>query len=311
MCCRCGNCHGCGRRNHEYDWSWYYDAEQDYYSYYYHPSTPKESPSGKDSEHTLPTLMRTSDGQSRRCSPARNVEPSVMTKAYSPVFSVRYNSLFNEHSRKYETHVTRSLHSAYSNCGHDQVALSIKCAMKTAQIVKAFSRSIDTCDWQLTVQIPKEAKVWKSKMITRKYQLWDGYLLKPVLERGICWVPALEEKYLPRTRTIFCNSGWVTDNYNSMPQKLLLALPHYSFKWSGRKYMIGSLRASIDHKAQRITITTPTLMSREGKLYGCEDIGIKGIRNYFYWNRSSSFVQDFEKPRCTQFYYQRKPQNMA
>lgn len=75
--------------------------------------------------------------------------------------------------------------------------------------------------------------------------------------------------------------------------------------------MIGSLRASIDHNEKRITITAPTLMSQLEGFYGCEDIGIEGIHNFFYWNPISSLVTDFQKPEPTQLYYDRKPHNIA
>lgn len=52
--------------------------------------------------------------------------------------------------------------------------------------------------------------------------------------------------------------------------------------------MIADLKAAIDRRRKTITIVTPGLLSdREGQ-YGMDDLGVKGLRNFLYWNHGSS-----------------------
>lgn len=77
--------------------------------------------------------------------------------------------------------------------------------------------------------------------------------------------------------------------------------------------MIGSTQAAVDKKRKRIMIIAPTIMSTRKGAYGAEDIGMKGIRNFFYWNPTcgSGLVPRFVKPRHTGFYYEPCPTNRA
>lgn len=300
-------------------------ATDDYYHYRYHCPT-STSPQCSSDTSTVQSHEPSSSRQLMRDSSAQEGKEYCMIENYSPVFSVKYHYCYNKRTCACEvSYVTRSVHSAYSHTGHDHVCLSIHCAQKTAQIVRDFLCAVNTHGWLITVQIPTKTSVKKSKTtitnVARREMATSSY------ERSYChnlgrdvqqtttkhtWcAPALKEAYLPNKKTIMCNSGWVTDDCDNTSKELLSALPHYSFMWSGRQFMIASLQASIARRERRITIIAPTLMSREGNVYGFEDIGMKGICNYFYWNPSSRYVPNFVKPRDTQFRYNSSPQNLV
>lgn len=238
----------------------------------------------------------------------QKIEPNSETKLYSPLFSVRYNTVYNKDTKTEETIVTRILRSDYSNPQHNQAEIYVTCATMTAKIVEDFYKNTDTAGWQLTVQIPEATKMKRIKTIFEKDA--SNYPNKRPTSRTEEWyAPVLKEKYFPDTQNIFCNSGWVTEKFENMPEKLLLALPHYSFVWSEKEYMIGSIQASIDIKEKKITIIAPTLMSKIENQYGYEDTGEKGMGNYFHWNKSSSFVPQFEKPQYSKSSYEPNPGN--
>lgn len=264
-----------------------------------HPSNrhPPHTSAGTNSIHTLHTGKKTSTHEARRQHRNPSKTPPVTVTTYSPVFSVHYHRRYNPHTGRYEvSHVTRTVNSEFAYRAREQVAASIASAKKTRSVVQSFSRHVDTRDWDIKVQAPTETRVSvKSKKHKHNQQT----------------VPALTEPYLPDTHTIMCNSGWITEYRDGTAHKLLLALPHYSYVWSGRQFIIGSLQASIDYERKAITIKAPTLMSREGNVYGYEDIGMKGIRNYFYWNPRSRYVPDFVKPRHTEYSHDASPQNLV
>lgn len=223
MCCGCDNCHRYSHINRKYDRNRYCDVEEHhcycycYCYYHYHPSKPDEPSSDTDSLSSLESFCWTSDEKSSSSSSARKVEPSVMTKTYSPVFSVRYYNHLNERTLEHDPHVTRRLRSAYSKCGIEQVESSINCAILTATIVEAFYRDINTQGWLFAVQIPEKTKVKKSittitdspvrvkDMTTDELRMYKkhGTVVRPVATKQPWWAPALKEKYLPNTRTIF------------------------------------------------------------------------------------------------------------
>lgn len=257
---------------------------------------PTQSAAGTNSVHTLHTGKQTSTYERRplhRSSAAAGNKPITIT-TYSPVFSVHYHRRYNHHTGKYEvSHVTRTVNSDFAHRAREQVGASILSVKKTNEVVQSFSRHINTGGWDITVQEPTETSV---KISSTKH---------------MSTVPALTEPYLPDIQTIMCNSGWTTKDRDSPAHKLLLALPHYSYMWSKQQFMIGSLQASIDDRHKRITIKAPTLMSRNGNDYGYEDIGMRGIQNYFYWHPSSRYVPKFVKPRDTQFRHEKSPQNLV
>lgn len=270
------------------------NANDDYPNY--RNKRPTQSSAGTNSNHTLHTgkLTSTYDKRPQRRNSTKVENKPVTITTYSPVFSVHYHRRYNERTGEYEvSHVTRTVQIEFAHRAREQVAASILCAKKTKEVVRSFSHDVDTRDWHITVQVPTETNMRTSS------------------SKHSSSVPALMEPYLPDTQTIMCNSGWITEGRDGTAQKLLLAVPHYSYMWSRREFMIGSLQASIDHRHKRITIKAPTLMSREGNVYGCEDIGMKGICNYFYWHPSSRYVPDFVKPRQTQISHKKSPQNLV
>lgn len=316
MCCTCCSCDGYYGHSYDYDWDWCCDVEEYHcYSFCFPcPCPPKVSPAVIKPMITLPALPWPPICKPKKRPPAP--KPNSMIEKYSPVFSVDYDNVFNESTQQYDTDVRRILKRSYSECGHDQVEISIYCARQTAQIVNSFADEFSERGWKFSVSIATETQVRKSDWENKRIPLRPddpsyGYIENPKQEKYTWMAPALTEKYFPDTVVMFCNTGWVNEERKGIPQKLLLALPHYSFEWTSHQYMIGSLQASIDHRDKMITIMAPTLMSTEGNLYGCEDIGITGIQNFFYWNPSNSLVPNFTRPQNTQSHYQREPRNLA
>lgn len=268
-------------------------AAADYYYYYntYHCPTPVNNTAAPSSSSSLRC------GRLSSCNSSSYVPTTPpTTETYSPVYSVRHHTCYNYRNCQYETsHITRSLHSSFSHCGHDQVSLSILCARKTAQLLRSFRREVNMCDYDISVVMPCKTTIKKKSS-----------------SRNSTWcAPALREDYVPGTKTIFSNSGWTTNDLDGAPKNLLLALPHYSYVWSDKKFIIGSTQAAVDRRKKTIKLVAPTLMSRKAQTYGAEDIGIRGICNFFYWNPSSTLVHDFVGPRYTQLNYHPSPTNRA
>lgn len=215
--------------------------------------------------------------------------------SYSPVFDVQHDNPPNDRPEERESRqTTYTVHSDFASCALLQINGRIRSAIEADKVVHAFSRKVES-DWHLKVVKPTQRRV----------------NLPPSIDSP-SFLFSLQEPYMPETQTIMCNTGWTTDNdYNEVPQQLLLALPHFSFKWSNRQFMIGSLQASIDHRHKLITIIAPTLMSREGNKYGCEDLGMKGICNYFCWNPRNRYVPNFEVPRYPEFIHEPTPRNLV
>lgn len=271
----------------------FYPVDDDCCYYYRCPAPAATTAASSSYTSTSSRLTRCNSLPSISC--ATPATPSQPDK-YSPVYSVRKHTCYNYRTCRYETsHVTRSLHSTFSHCGDGQVCSSILAAEKTLQVVRSFRREVDRCGYDIFVDVPVETSV-KKKNSTRRYK-WCA--------------PALKEKYYPGTKTVFCNTGWTSNEFEGTAKKLLFALPHYSYVWSDGKFMIGSTQAAVDTRKRTITLVAPTLMSKKAQTYGAEDIGIRGIRNFFYWNPSSRLVPDFVTPRCTQFYYNPSPTNKA
>lgn len=248
-----------------------------------------------------------------------------MTKLYSPLFSIRLDCDMNESPNTPVTYITRILCREYATCRVDQTAFAVFCAKITSKIVNDFATSMGTQKWQFDVIVPEQTKVKQERTVMECHPVaaedmnpdeMEAFRKYGTASRAIpiqrTWLaPAVKEELMPNTKTMFCNTGWVTDDSSEFGHRLVVALPHYSFKWSGGTFMIGSCRASIDEHAMKVTISAPTLMSMEGALFGSHDIGRKGILNFFHWNPSNEFVPDFEKPESTMGDFERKPRNIA
>lgn len=226
---------------------------------------------------------------------------------HHPVFNTKYRREYNPCIGKYEiTKVIRTVHK-YADDQHDHIATAIRCAQKTAQVARAFSRETKMCGWTITVNIPKIIKV-KSSRSTSSIPLRDICLQNDCGGRRMhtSEVRALEEHFLPKSETYLTNSGWFKDD-NGTPTKLLLALAHYSYVWSSHDFMVGGMKASVDRRNKHIIISSPKLFSRQGGVFGSSDLGTNGIRNFFYWYRSNEFSYGLAKPEQRYFYFRPTP----
>lgn len=208
--------------------------------------------------------------------------------------SVSMSDVSNHASRgKFEKYnQARTFRGQYVACAAKQLEDTIDCAEETRRIVKSFFSKINTREWALVGTIPQERQVKISNATTQHY---SDIGTKKGKTRDSVYVRGLVNIYKPNTQTIICNSGWTTDNCENFPQNFPLALPCYSFKWSEGRYMIGSMRASVDYRCKVVAILQSTIMPMEGSRFGFENIGIKGIYNFF-WNPLSKFVPNFKVP---------------
>lgn len=155
-------------------------------------------------------------------------------------------------------------------------------------------------------------------------------------------VPALKEPYVANKDTLGTNTGWypgvkknekegrsitffdefddfcvevdngnLADNAYETAVQVVRAWQHYSYVWSGGQLVIAGLEAEVDQRCMRITVTAPVVLSHS-ESYGCEDLGSKGLRNWFFWHRPNRFCKpSWDQPRNARKYYQPKPQNIV
>lgn len=155
-------------------------------------------------------------------------------------------------------------------------------------------------------------------------------------------VPALKEPYVANKHTLGTNIGWYPDVHNhangggsntfldgfgnicvesnykqpadnsyDTAVQVVRAWQHYAYEWSGGQLVIGGLEAEVDRRCMRITVTAPVVLSRTGA-YGCEDLGSKGLRNWFFWHRTNRFCKPgWGQPRHPRKYYEPKPHNIV
>lgn len=156
-------------------------------------------------------------------------------------------------------------------------------------------------------------------------------------------IPALKEPYVASKHILGTNTGWYpgvhsnaniggsskvsfdefgniclesdgkppADNAYDTAVQVVRAWQQYAYDWSGGQLVIGGLEAKVDRRCMRITVTAPVVLSNTGS-YGCEDLGSKGVRNWFFWHRTNRFCKPgWNKQRHPRKYYQPNPHNIV
>lgn len=174
-------------------------------------------------------------------------------------------------------------------CDHDHLSVAMEAAKKTEEVVASFLRCVNTCGWTIHVQQPRLAR-------TRPFDA------RPL------GTEALFERSLGLVYRYNTNSGWHRDTKSNharykTPNHLLQALSHFSFAWSKHKLAVCNLRAHVNHSKKEIIICMPTIMTTVGGVYGCEDLGMKGLQNFFKWHPCNQFCCGYAVPKhCAAFY---------
>ena len=263
----------------------------------------------------LSVLPRRNSFHYRR--PVSSVNNSSLT--YSHLSSSHAHSYGGSHShpiftttvhdanKYHDAYVTRTVHKSVASSSHyNYLAVAIRSAEKTSAVVDAFAkefRLLSRYGWTLDVIVPS--------IVTVKKKSADVYSNDEYYTRK---VEALKEDYIPGMETVLTNSGWYKD-FKSMStgERALLALPAYSWSWSGGEFMIAGMKARIDNRRKTVTISQVDLFSRSGGVYGSPDLGPRGVRNMFYWLPTNEFSQRFvraagaKKSDGRQLYYRPKP----
>ena len=211
------------------------------------------------------------------------------------------------------THVTKTVRrSVAARCSQDtdQIHQAVRAARMTERVARAFCRDVDTRGWTIDVVVPTVTQVKVRRPLRKQKSVGSLRALLSLSNTQIAntlansdMVAALSEPYVPGLEKVLGNSGWFTEK-NGIPEKLLIALARYSYFFSCREYLVADMHAAIDYRHKCITIVSPTITSRQAGAYGLSDLGIKGIRNFFYWHRSNRFCHGLPKSRHADIYFQ-------
>lgn len=165
----------------------------------------------------------------------------------------------------------------------NQLTVAMMARAKTLEIIEAFMHCVGTCGWELTVA---EARIFRSPPLPPKHP--GGRLV-------------LLEKLVPGLHKINSNTGWRSVT-KSMPAQIIEGLCHFSYAWSRGALVMCNVWASFDHEEKSIVMTTPVFHSKEGGLYGCGDLGVKGMCSFFCGRKCNRFNSGYDMPPRKAYY---------
>lgn len=97
------------------------------------------------------------------------------------------------------------------------------------------------------------------------------------------------------------NSGWA-DNGNGLDTPAMLqALSHFSFHESGGKYVLCDLQGGLYENGD-VILTDPVILSMT-RSYGVTDLGLDGIRNFFYRHQCNKWCRTWNLPEKLSRYF--------
>lgn len=275
--CRCcGKCHACNKKKQQ-------QKPREIYG-------PGDDPSMSSGSRSLTTSYSSeSDNISGLDSAVEvlPVKPSMFRDVYHPGLIFKHFLI----ERATDSDVLVKWQRCRHTCEHNHVHSSMQTAEKANDILLAFKRCVSTCGWNLMIVKPTIART-------------------PPVHGHPHGRYVTIEKFVPGLVKANSNSGFVR-SADSIPWKLVQALPHFSYAWSKGALVMCNFHVQFDYKQKLITIVSPTILTHEGGVYGCTDLGMKGMCNFFHWHRCNRFCTRYEQPKRTDRFYNPVPNTMV
>ena len=105
---------------------------------------------------------------------------------------------------------------------------------------------------------------------------------------------ALVEPFICGYRKWNSNSGWADNGDGLDTPAMLQALTHFSFHESGGKYVLCDLQGGLFENGD-VILTDPVILSMT-RSYGVTDLGLDGIRNFFYRHKCNKWCRTWNLP---------------
>lgn len=145
---------------------------------------------------------------------------------------------------------------------------SVHSAEKAAELVYYFSKRLDTHGWSVLVNCPRIVQVDNRCGNSRTTY-------------------AIAERYLPHTEMFNCaRERSKQTNYTYI--KVLQALSHFSYIWTTGNMLLCNLRGFVDKKAKLVVLTEPAILSKDGYVFGCTDIGPRKMKKFMRYHHCNS-----------------------
>lgn len=155
-----------------------------------------------------------------------------------------------------------------ANSNHLEMAVRI--SEKTGEIVYNFLKAIDTHGWSIVVNKPRIIGCEGVKHTDRS----SG-----------C---ALVEPYVSHVKRFNSSSGRQVTSHHFY-DRLMQALSHFSHTWSKGNLILCNLQGGVSRRDRRIVIFSPSIMSRDGNVFGCSDAGSEGMSRFLRRHKCNEF----------------------
>lgn len=169
-----------------------------------------------------------------------------------------------------------------ATCGEDHVK-AISNIVRIAEFtIRDFLNSRDTADWIITINRP--------------------HLMRCQSEGKYAGKVVLVEPYISDFKKFNSNTGWVRPSKRTY-NKVLQALSHYSYVFSLGNYILCDLQGGVVEEEKHIKLTDAAIVSKDGKGFGCGDIGKRGISNFFHFHKCNELCEDLPSPKKNKVFF--------
>lgn len=168
------------------------------------------------------------------------------------------------------------------HCSEDHLAASVRTAEVAAEIVWNFLHSMKSLSWAIMINKPRVVVCDQSGDYGGKY--------------------AIMEPYIRKFQKFNCNSGWAIPSDRTYA-KILQALSHFSYVWSGGKYLLCDLQGGVDVHSKTIYLTDPAILTEQSRQFGCSDTGKKAMRNFFHHHVCNELCHHLTTPKDKKLFF--------
>lgn len=169
------------------------------------------------------------------------------------------------------------------HCNHrDHLSDTLRTVVTAAKVIYHFLRETDARGWGINLNYPKLVSCEGDN----KYE----------------GIEALVEPYIHGFTKFNCNTGWKVHSHRTYA-KMLQALSHFSYVWSGGQILLCDLQGGVSEEEKVVTLTDPAIISTEQGTYGCSDTGKKGIRNFFFHHTCNKYCEHLTTPKDKKLFF--------
>lgn len=180
--------------------------------------------------------------------------------------------------------IIKWVRTSHSCNQENHLQTTLRTVRKSADIIYHFLESVDTKGWSIVINLPRIV-------------CCDGDAESHLRGR-----PALMEPVISGFTKFNSNSGWSLDSKRTY-NKVLQALSHFSYIWSKGAMVLCNLQGGVDEKEKKIFLTDPTLLTKDGKVFGCTDVGASGITTFFRWHQCTSICSHMKTPNPKKIFF--------